>query len=315
MPSVLCHTLICRDVIRSADSGEIASWSPLEQHAFIAGSWGPDLGVFPGTVPFLTDIAHYLGSGRLGRALWISAESRQERAFAAGWCLHVMADALIHPLINEGCGERIWGDRSRPCSWGESAAWHQRVEIGLDGYEWVRRCGGEFPARIEEQVRGLAERLMMIAYQKNYPGVSFKKEDFKKTVHAGFRGVRRLAKFTVVDGHRQLHMFPPLNVWPAVVTLYGPIKIATWLLGKRFRFHPLAETVTPAPWLEEAYRARVDLLIPRFLQALAEDFSGLIDYNLDTGAICGISGYDETYPGAVSAYRALSNLGGKILDW
>lgn len=264
MPSVLCHVIICREVLAAATGGEVASWTARDHDLFIAGSWAPDLGVFPGTVPLITDAAHYVCSGELGRALWINARTSAERAFAAGWCLHILGDVAIHPLINEACGERVWGDRHRPCTWSDSAEWHQRIEIGLDGYEWVSRCGSAMPPWADDEVTSLTATALARAFAITYPGAAFTEEEFLRTARAGYQGVKRLALFTLVDGHRHLRRPVPPRLWPALLFPTIPIRVATALLGNRFRFHPLAKTEYPTDWLQAGFRERSPRSYPRF---------------------------------------------------
>lgn len=311
MPSVLCHVIICREVLAAAADGEAATWTAQDQKCFIAGSWAPDLGVFPGTVSLITDAAHYVRSGQLGRAMWRAAQTSAERAFSAGWCLHILADVAIHPLINEACGEQILGDRNRPCTWGDSAEWHQRVEIGLDGYEWVSRYGAAMPPWADKEVAALTARMLARAFAVTYPGATFTEEEFLRTARAGYQGVKRLALFTLVDGHRHLSRSVPPRLWPALLFPVIPIRIATALLGKRFRFHPLAATEPPVAWLKEGFRERVAGLVPTFLSALTEGFARLGDYNLDTGELVSDRGFDERYTGAIQVYRELKRRGFK----
>lgn len=309
MPSVLCHLLLARDVLERAARDGQHSWLCSHRDSFIAGGWGPDLGVFPGTVPLLTDCAHYILSGQLGRKMWQVAHTDAERAFAAGWCLHILADAMLHPLINAAAGEAVHGDRNQRCTWGDSPAWHQRIEIGLDGYQWVERCGDEVPRLTTQKVIQLAERMISAAYRECYPGCRFLDRQFSTTVQNGYRGVARLANFSIIDGHRLYGRRLPVSLWGSWLFPYGLIRLATALLGERFRFFALGQTTRPDSWLCDAYAARVDELIPRFFNELEGLFSRLPDYNLDTGDKSAESQVDESYRGAIRAREQLVELG------
>lgn|GEM_PF-3803977 len=305
MPSVLYHILIARDVLRFAETSEPYRWLCTEKDAFIAGGWAPDLGVFPGTVPLITDAAHYIFSGRLGEAMWRHGSNDAERAFAAGWCLHVLADASLHPLINAAVGEAIHGDRERPCSWGDSPAWHQRIEIGLDGYEWVNQCGDESPKSVDPSIRAIAVRIISAAFNDTYPGCRFSEQEFSDTVLNGYRGIARLAQFTIVDGHRLHNRRLPISLWRAGIYPYGVIRLASAVLGQRFRFFPLGDTRCPSIWLRHAFSEEIKALIPRFFEALSSQFAGLRDVNLDTGKENSSSGFDEEYLGSIMAAKQL----------
>ena len=311
MPSVLYHLLIAREVLRFAERAEPYRWLCDEKDAFIAGGWGPDLGVFPGTVPLITDSAHYIFSGRLGEAMWRNGLNSAERAFAAGWCLHVLADASLHPLINAAVGEALHGDRERPTSWGDSPAWHQRIEIGLDGYEWVNQCGDESLKPVNASIRAIAGRVISLAFKDTYPGCRFSEQEFSDTILNGYRGIARLEQFTIVDGHRLHNRRLPPSLWRTRIYPYGVIRLATAILGDSFRFYPLGDTRCPAPWLRHAFSEEIKGLIPRFFEALSLEFAGLSDVNLDTGKKSSPLGFDEDYKGAVTTAEKLRKRGWK----
>src|SRR5262249_13193581 len=77
------------------------------------------------------DLAHYIRSGQLARSLLRSAPDPVTRAFARGWATHVLADALIHPLINRAAGELL--GRGEPLTFADDPVGHIRVEQALDG--------------------------------------------------------------------------------------------------------------------------------------------------------------------------------------
>ncbi|MBT3345133.1 MAG: zinc dependent phospholipase C family protein [Gemmatimonadetes bacterium] len=99
-----------------------------EQASFYAGVVGPDIGFFPGGPRQLSDAIHRQHSADLIRALVAQAQNPAERAFAAGWALHVYTDLAVHPVIDE-LSFRLQADH--PLAAGADV-WHRRIEWGLD---------------------------------------------------------------------------------------------------------------------------------------------------------------------------------------
>ena len=131
------------------------------RNAFYQGALGPDMGLFPGGEPLLSEMAHRHRPGDLARALIDRARNDGEHAFAWGWLTHVIADVEIHPLIN-ACARRLvlaaGGDPDEEVALGVQ---HFRVELGLDVHVLLRdpRVRGHrlvpcFDARSVEFLRG-----------------------------------------------------------------------------------------------------------------------------------------------------------------
>ena len=114
---------IHRPAAESADSD-------LHWQAFAAGVLAPDIGFFPGGPQPFSDRVHREGSGDFVRQLYSSAQGEVEKAFAAGWALHIYTDALIHPWVNEQVAAFLQGRRTRAVH--EDDLWHLRLEWGID---------------------------------------------------------------------------------------------------------------------------------------------------------------------------------------
>jgi hypothetical protein len=100
------------------------------ENAFCHGAVAPDMGLFPGGDPLVSQLAHTCATGRLARALLSRARSAIQRAFAWGWVSHMLADVEIHPLVNEQVA-RLPADS--PAA-GSPRLGHIMVEAGLDAW-------------------------------------------------------------------------------------------------------------------------------------------------------------------------------------
>lgn len=128
MPQPALHLLLARQAIErwrglasppfDLDNGEAVN-------AFLHGSLAPDMGNFPGGSTALAHLVHTQRTGEVQRALFGMASTGPERAFAHGWLTHVIADALIHPLINEDAARRARDGKATMLE-------HVRVEVGID---------------------------------------------------------------------------------------------------------------------------------------------------------------------------------------
>ncbi|HEX6133570.1 MAG TPA: zinc dependent phospholipase C family protein [Longimicrobiales bacterium] len=128
MPQPGLHLLLAR---RTLERWRTRSTAPFDtehgdaENAFLHGSLAPDMGNFPGGSRALARAVHTRRTGQVARALLRTAGTDAELAFAWGWVTHVIADALIHPLINDAAARRAPG---APVTIAE----HVRVEVGVD---------------------------------------------------------------------------------------------------------------------------------------------------------------------------------------
>ena len=132
MPQPALHLLLAR---RTLDRWRDHSFAPFDLddsasiNAFLHGSLAPDMGNFPGGSSALAHAVHTHRTGAVQRALFRSVRTQRERAFAHGWLTHVIADALIHPLINDDAARRSADGVM-------TIREHVRVEVGVD----IRFC-------------------------------------------------------------------------------------------------------------------------------------------------------------------------------
>jgi len=114
-----------------------------------------------------SDLAHYVRSADLARALVDRAEAPIDVAFAWGWVTHHLGDTLIHPLVNRGAGALVHGDRERPLSFEDDPIAHIRVEIGLDA-AFRRRPLDITPVRLRRLDSDRWIDLLRAAYREVY---------------------------------------------------------------------------------------------------------------------------------------------------
>ncbi len=122
------------------------------QAAFAAGSIGPDIGFFPGGPAALSHRVHLERCGDFLRALSQGAARADERAFAAGWGLHVYADMAVHPWVEARVAALLRAG-TRPTV---PDLWHMRLEWGIDcrllasaGMDGLWRARLHFPRRAD----------------------------------------------------------------------------------------------------------------------------------------------------------------------
>lgn len=128
MPQPALHLLLARQALerwRASASTPFDVTSDEAVNAFLHGSLGPDMGNFPGGSTRLAHVVHTCRTGDLQRRLFQTAATDAERAYAAGWLSHILADVLIHPLVNDAAARIAINGTS-------GIVEHVRVEVGLD---------------------------------------------------------------------------------------------------------------------------------------------------------------------------------------
>ncbi|MBR9988852.1 MAG: zinc dependent phospholipase C family protein [Gemmatimonadetes bacterium] len=128
MPQPALHLLLARKTLarwRTSSCAPFDAHSESAANAFLHGSLAPDMGNFPGGSTALAHLVHTRRTGNVQRALLQLATTPEERAFAWGWLSHILADVLIHPLVN---------DEAARCTDARVAdlVEHVRVEVGID---------------------------------------------------------------------------------------------------------------------------------------------------------------------------------------
>jgi len=307
MPNVTLHAVLAGRVLDSwAHRPSEAPFDPGRarlRDAFYQGAFGPDLGYFPGGNPFLSDLAHYVRSGDLVRALLRRAEGPVQSAFAWGWLTHVLADQAIHPLVGEGVGELLHGTR-RFVGISENATAHVRVEVGLDMWYASRHPDlSSLPCRPVFDRRSV--RHLVGAYRETY-ALEVDPDLFLSSHHAAVRMARR-ALTTI--GVLSLAVGAGNGFHGALGTrriLRRTLALVQEGLDRESMILAFLNPVPPADWLRGEVEAVVESFPERFRRWCPDGVSRLPDYNLDTGRVeeGGVS-----TPCGAGAVRILDDLG------
>jgi hypothetical protein len=97
------------------------------------------------------------------RALLRRAEQPEQLAFAFGWLTHVLADALMHPVINSWCRAQL-GAQTEPA---DLTRLHIQLELGIDVLHvaGVRRQG---VPRFRSMLTDASVGFLQHAYHETY---------------------------------------------------------------------------------------------------------------------------------------------------
>lgn len=280
MPQFALHVLLASRALEARENGDACPAGPALRNAFLHGAIGPDMGYFPGGEHLLSQAAHVVRSGDLARTLHATADTPEQRAFAQGWLTHMLADVLVHPIINRAAADLL--ERERTAS---TLAWHQnahiRVELGLDAI-YVARHREIWTTRLRPFFDGRTARWITAACQHVY-GVEFEPRAVLRSHH---QVVRLQGPLLFLERLIALGREPagPLRrlMRRAFLTSH---RLATWRVGPHSSAAAFLNTVRPSGALVKA----VDGVMADF-PAAYETFSRLllesdISYSLDIGRV------------------------------
>ena len=257
---------------RRSGSAPVELSAPGVMAAMRFGAVAPDMGYYPGAEALLADLAHYVRSGDLARAVLDEAETEKERAFAWGWVSHMEVDALLHPIINREVasmrglvGAVLFDD---------DPATHVRIEFGLDTLFHSRF--GTPPLDDADSWTALLAR----AYQRTYDAPVAERA-VRRTLMAGMRLHR---PFTVLArlAFGALHgtgVSGRLARW--TLTTAGLLARLAPSPVIRAAFRPVA----PSKRLIDGVATATDEYHDRMEQRVATSLADLPNYNLDTGEV------------------------------
>jgi len=282
MPGVTVHLLLAERVLdgwrrRPAhapfDPGDAGA-----VNAFRQGAFGPDIGYFPGGWRPLSDVAHCLGSGRLTRCLVERARTPLERAFAAGWLTHVLADPWIHPLIGCAVGELLHGTPSVFVAGDADPATHVQVEAGLDAIYALRhpelRGLDLDPVFDDHSIAFLTE-----AYAETYAVTVDRQVVLRSHLTSARRAAQGLGLAAMVGRTVPGASERPLRAGCAS----GPVNRLRESLGGRSPTLAFLFPCYPPLWLLHAVEDVEDGFVDHFGDVYRSGLALLGDYNLDTG--------------------------------
>lgn len=273
MPGSIVHVLLG---IRLLDRWHGASEAPFRSHvpalrdAFLTGSLAPDMGMLPGGDPLLSDLAHYVRSGQLSRTLVAEARTERERAFAWGWFAHVLADVLIHPLINLKAGE-VRG-AAGPLTFADDPALHVAVELGFDQSlfeRWRRLRLGPLPPA--SAYAPLLQRSFQLVY-----GHALGHRSIRKSLTAWRRWHRGWFRLAGAGNDR--------TGWLGLLA-YRSVRALVRLASERSVTRALLHPLAPSPEGSERMERALHEFPRRFDEYGSNYLRSLPDYNLDTGRV------------------------------
>lgn len=138
MPQPVLHLRIARRTLGRWRERPAASPfrldAPRATEHFLHGALAPDMGLFPGGCRELSRLVHTLRSGTVIRAVRDVATDDAQRAFAWGWLTHALADAEIHPLVNDAADRLLAAEGVLQPDRHQHSRAHVRIELGLDAW-------------------------------------------------------------------------------------------------------------------------------------------------------------------------------------
>lgn len=257
-----------------ADEGKL-------QAAFAAGSVGPDIGFFPGGPAALSHRAHLECCGDFLRALTQEAASASERAFAAGWGLHVYTDMAVHPWVEARVAALI-REGARPAA---PDLWHLRLEWGVD----CRVLAGEgmdglWNARLHFPRRADGRSLLGEVGQAFY-GRAADESLLERGEEATARWLRRIPKILWWGGHIHVPDRRPNPLCTLAFAHLGRKVLGDWFQHwARFKDGAaLARPLLPSDPVYEKVVGLGEAAGERFCRGFNEGFSQLGNPDLYTG--------------------------------
>ena len=287
MPHPAFHLKLASDLLdfwsTHPDSSPFSPFESKHRSAFLHGSLGPDLGFFPGSPRVLAELAHHGPTGDLTRELLAQARDAQQAAFAWGWATHVLADALIHPIVNR------FAARLAQCSIHERALilpLHIRIEIGLDLHALIER-----PNLRRASLEPLFDRkdisFMVHAYERIH-GVSF----LSDILLAAHRRVPRfwgllltLHNTMLLAGSHPDHRAAPMVAQAARLGLDTLQLVVHWFSGETSESSSFLRPHTPCADFRRELTSGVAEFHRLFQRHVENRLATLPNYNLEDGSV------------------------------
>jgi hypothetical protein len=259
--------------------------------AYYAGTMAPDSGAFPGGNWFLAQLTHYVSTGALARALFTRARDETQRAFAAGWLTHLVADVTVHPIINRAVAEIEGKGRGASVPYELAPKDHMRVELGLEAGILPAYMPSleHFPNFILDEAES---RFIADAFSDTY-GITLTPQTLQSAHRTTAKYADMLYQLARITAARFKGSLPPRSALRIFGTSYLAIRAGALLYGERSAWYGIAAAAKPGEeFMAEAARA-LETCMHRSCDLLEGNLDGLEDYNLDTG---------ETLP--TPAYRS-----------
>lgn len=310
MPNVTLHALLAERVLDEWPAGRPAPFDrdhPAHRNAFLLGSFGPDLGYFPGGEPLFSDLAHYVRTGDLTRSLVERARTPAEHAFAWGWVTHVLADQALHPPVGRAVGEHLTGRRDFVRASADRTA-HVRVEVGLDA--WVSHRHPGLRARpLRPVFDGATVSWLAGAYRETYripvdPTVLL--DTHQRAVRMATRALLTIGAMGALLARR--HRSPAVRGLRR--TLAGCLLAVRASVTEESMLLAYLNPVPPPGWLVDEMERVIAGFPDRFAEVWRDRAAALPDWDLDSGEVH--PGEIRSAPGRRAA-AAVEALGGVAL--
>jgi hypothetical protein len=282
MPGHVVHIEIARAFLNALPEPQARRWSdsPEITNALLHGALDPDMGLFPGGDPRVTDLAHHVKTADLARSLVRLAKDEIETAYAWGWVTHFIADTELHPVMNRACGEHRDGTTTRPMTWDYSPGTHIRVELGLDA---VRLARDERlrTVRLHDFLDGPRIQFLQRAFHETH-GIDLDERQLLR----GHRvlGWAQGALFSLGGSMGRRYLDQPRRPGDlAFSLLYHPARWVGNLMSPDSIPYSLTHSLPPPAWLEEAVESALEELPATFSALFTGALEDLPNLNLDTG--------------------------------
>lgn len=284
MPGVAVHTLLAHRVLDHWSKKQSAPFdpsSPANRNAFLNGCMGPDMGLFPGGCPLVTDMVHYLKTADLPRAMMNLAKSDLELAFAWGWASHVLADIIIHPIVNQGVGDLLKGDPQTKIAYNLDPQAHARVEMGVDGFFCYHRPLAE-PRKFNPIFDASSIEFLSAAFDETY-GEVVTADELLNSHRACAKHSRTVMRANWVNGARHHRKRLESRHWAFYFFVFVPVRTLLGLLRPKSPLYGILTTADPPQWLIEAFDRAIDQFPAQFFDLVENKMANLQNANLDTG--------------------------------
>lgn len=271
MPQPIFHLYLAE---RPAIQYAVGELNPEARNAFLHGALAPDAGFFPGGDARLSLLVHHSRTADMCRALLRLAERLEQRAFAFGWLTHVLADALMHPVINSWCRAEL-GAQVEPA---DLTRLHIQLELGIDVLH-VAAVHRQGVPRFRSMLTDASVGFLQQAYQQTY-GL----KPSPAALIFAHRNVERLSRQlleleVVLAGASRDSMAG----MPHKLLLRALRTVAAVSNGPRSLVTAFLAPVFPNLDLALVLKQRLDVFDRWFVDCVADDLQMLPNLDLDTG--------------------------------
>ncbi|HID74585.1 MAG TPA: hypothetical protein EYP56_01160 [Planctomycetaceae bacterium] len=292
MPGMVIHTWLALEILdrwKRRGDAPFDVTDPLVRQAFLNGSMGPDMGLFPGGNRLLTSLVHHIRSGQMARNLVHQASRPVELSYAWGWFSHLMGDVVIHPLINRAVQRHFGPERAPQLASGQDERAHRLVEMGLDAY-WGHtrghRCQWFQPMWDLEATEHLAAALRS-TYQ-----IEFSADVLLTSHRALARYSRTLCLLGRIHGARLARAPVPWDCLHHYWFRYLPVRTITALFRPNSTAFDLTHSLSPDHQLIEQVAGVMETYFDRFFAGVRSRLAELPDYDLHWGTLASeVEGY------------------------